>query len=160
VGWSFRKGIKIGPIRVNLSKRGVGASVGVRGARVGINAAGRAYGQVGRGGLAYRWQQSGGRRGGRALAELEQPERRWFVSCNGETTGPIPENVVWWWATTGQLRPGTSVAAEDGGGWHSLEWSQFSMGRRPMSGAEKLLIAVVVAAPVVLVATFLFVACG
>lgn len=37
MGLNFRKGIKLGAgIRLNLSKKGVGASVGIKGARVGI----------------------------------------------------------------------------------------------------------------------------
>ena len=39
----FRKSIKIGPIRVNFSKSGVGASVGVRGFRTGIKSDGTRY---------------------------------------------------------------------------------------------------------------------
>lgn len=41
--WSFRKSIKLGPVRVNLSKSGVGGSIGVKGFRKGIDAKGRSY---------------------------------------------------------------------------------------------------------------------
>lgn len=54
MGWGFRKSIGFGPFRINLSKSGIGASVGVRGARIGINSRGQKYAQVGRGGLYYR----------------------------------------------------------------------------------------------------------
>lgn len=43
MGWSFRKSIRIGPVRVNLSRRGVGGSIGVKGLRTGIDARGRKY---------------------------------------------------------------------------------------------------------------------
>lgn len=33
MGWSFRKSIKVGPARVNLSKSGVGYSIGAGGLR-------------------------------------------------------------------------------------------------------------------------------
>ena len=33
MGWNFRKSIKVGPARINLSKSGVGYSVGAGGAR-------------------------------------------------------------------------------------------------------------------------------
>ena len=33
MGWSFRKSIKVGPARINLSKSGVGYSVGAGGVR-------------------------------------------------------------------------------------------------------------------------------
>lgn len=34
MGWSFRKSISFGPFRLNFSKSGVGASIGVKGARI------------------------------------------------------------------------------------------------------------------------------
>jgi hypothetical protein len=43
MGWSYRKSVSIGPIRINLSKSGVGYSVGGRGFRTGIRANGRRY---------------------------------------------------------------------------------------------------------------------
>lgn len=55
----IRKGINLGPVRLNLSKRGVGVSVGGRGLRAGIDANGRAYRAGGRYGLYYRDQPGG-----------------------------------------------------------------------------------------------------
>jgi hypothetical protein len=46
MGWSFRKPFNFGPLRVNLSRRGVGYSVGVRGFRIGQNAKGQKYSQT------------------------------------------------------------------------------------------------------------------
>ena len=43
MGWSFRKSVGLGPFRVNVSKSGVGYSLGGRGFRVGTNAKGRQY---------------------------------------------------------------------------------------------------------------------
>jgi hypothetical protein len=43
MGWSFRKSVNLGPLRINLSKSGVGYSVGTRGFRVGQDARGRRY---------------------------------------------------------------------------------------------------------------------
>jgi hypothetical protein len=43
MAWRFRKSIKLGPLRLNLSKSGVGTSIGVRGFRVGKDAKGRSY---------------------------------------------------------------------------------------------------------------------
>jgi Protein of unknown function (DUF4236) len=43
VGFFIRKSFKFGPLRLNLSKRGVGVSAGVKGARVGMSAAGKPY---------------------------------------------------------------------------------------------------------------------
>ena len=41
MGLRFRKSINIGPLRINLSKSGVGFSVGVKGFRVGRSAKGK-----------------------------------------------------------------------------------------------------------------------
>jgi hypothetical protein len=54
MGWSFRKAISFGPIRFNLSKRGMGISAGVRGARIGIDSKGIPYVTAGKGGFLYR----------------------------------------------------------------------------------------------------------
>jgi hypothetical protein len=53
VGWYLRKGLSFGPLRINLSKSGLGGSVGVKGFRVGTGPRGR-YLHAGRGGLYYR----------------------------------------------------------------------------------------------------------
>lgn len=52
MGWYFRKSLGFGPLRVNLSKSGVGYSLGVRGARIGANSRGT-YIRMGRGGIYY-----------------------------------------------------------------------------------------------------------
>ena len=64
MGFYLRKSFRAGPIRFNLSKGGIGASVGVTGARLGMSSAGRAYVHGGRGGLYYR-KSLGGGSGGR-----------------------------------------------------------------------------------------------
>ena len=43
MGWGFRRSLKLGPLKLNFSKSGVGYSVGVRGFRVGTDARGRSY---------------------------------------------------------------------------------------------------------------------
>lgn len=53
MGFSFRRSIKLGPVRLNLSTRGVGVSAGVRGARVSVGPRGT-YVTLGRGGFQYR----------------------------------------------------------------------------------------------------------
>ena len=49
----LRKGFNFGPLRLNLSRSGLGASFGVKGARIGIGPKG-SYIHMGRGGLYYR----------------------------------------------------------------------------------------------------------
>ncbi len=53
MGWYIRKSLSLGPLRLNLSRSGVGASFGVKGARIGVGPRG-SYVHVGRGGLYYR----------------------------------------------------------------------------------------------------------
>lgn len=43
MAWWFQRSKKVGPFRINLSKNGIGVSVGVRGARVGVDSRGRVY---------------------------------------------------------------------------------------------------------------------
>jgi hypothetical protein len=60
MGFYLRKGFNFGPIRINLSKSGLGFSAGVTGARIGINSKGQTYVHGGRHGLYYRKTLSGG----------------------------------------------------------------------------------------------------
>jgi hypothetical protein len=46
MGWSFRRSARFGPLRLNLSKSGIGYSVGFRGFRIGKDAKGRNYSQA------------------------------------------------------------------------------------------------------------------
>jgi hypothetical protein len=43
MGWNLNKAFNFGPLRINLSRKGVGYSVGVRGFRVGRDAKGQDY---------------------------------------------------------------------------------------------------------------------
>ena len=62
MGFYIRKGFNFGPLRLNLSRSGLGASFGVKGARIGVGPRG-SYVQMGRGGLYYRQTISPRRRG-------------------------------------------------------------------------------------------------
>ena len=54
MGFYLRKSFRFGPLRLNLSKSGIGVSAGVKGARIGIDATGHEYTHAGRYGLYYR----------------------------------------------------------------------------------------------------------
>jgi hypothetical protein len=58
MGWSFRRSAKFGPFRLNLSKAGVGYSVGVPGARIAVSPKGRVTSTVGLPGSGLRFQSS------------------------------------------------------------------------------------------------------
>ena len=53
MGFFFRKAINLGPVRLNLSKSGVGVSVGAKGVRIGKTARGKSYVRVGSNGVYY-----------------------------------------------------------------------------------------------------------
>src|SRR5262245_11698907 len=53
MGFYLRKSIRVGPLRFNLSKSGIGVSAGVKGLRFGVGPRGN-YVHMGRGGLYYR----------------------------------------------------------------------------------------------------------
>lgn len=60
MGWSYRKSIRLGPVRVNLSRSGVGYSVGVRGFRTGVRPNGRTYRTLSVPGTGLSYTKSGG----------------------------------------------------------------------------------------------------
>jgi len=76
MGFYLRKAFGLGPIRLNLSKSGLGVSGGVRGARLGLTSDGRPYVHAGRGGLylrQYLGSSSAGRQESRGAARDGQP---------------------------------------------------------------------------------------
>jgi len=62
MGFFFRRGVGFGPFRLNFSKSGIGASVGVKGARLTMKPNGGTYVTVGRYGFYYRETLSPGGR--------------------------------------------------------------------------------------------------
>lgn len=61
MGFIYRKSFSLGPFRANLSKSGIGYSLGGRGFRTGISARGRRYTSFGLPGtgLGYRSSRKG-----------------------------------------------------------------------------------------------------
>lgn len=57
MGFRFRKSFNIGPLRINLSKSGVGFSVGTKGFRVGRSAKGKTSATVSIPGTGLSYQQ-------------------------------------------------------------------------------------------------------
>jgi hypothetical protein len=85
MGFYIRKGFNFGPLRLNLSRSGLGASFGVKGARIGVGPRG-SYVHMGRGGLYYR-QTLSPRRPGEFLPSPvpagKTPAQPAFVSTDG-----------------------------------------------------------------------------
>ena len=93
MGWYLRKSLKLGPIRFNLSKSGIGTSVGVKGLRIGSGPKGK-YVHAGREGLYFRQALSGRETIGesdfapgtepdednsRAVGEPKRPAKDWLA---------------------------------------------------------------------------------
>lgn len=55
--WSVSESWKLGPLRFTVSKSGVSLSVGVPGARVGLNSKGQARVRVGKKGFSWQKQK-------------------------------------------------------------------------------------------------------
>jgi hypothetical protein len=53
-GLYLRRAVSVGPLRVNVSTSGLGGSIGVTGARIGLRPDGSKYLHAGRGGVYYR----------------------------------------------------------------------------------------------------------
>jgi hypothetical protein len=86
MGWFLRKSFRVGPLRLNLSKRGIGASMGVKGARLGVDATGKPYAAGGRYGLYFR-ERLGASRTSQAAGE---------IGPSGEGPTLAPRGRRWW----------------------------------------------------------------
>jgi len=60
VGWSYRRSVRVGPLRINFSKSGVGYSVGGGGFRTGVRPNGRRYSRYTIPGTGLSYQPSHG----------------------------------------------------------------------------------------------------
>ena len=60
MGFQFRKSASIGPFRLNVSKSGVGWSVGGKGFRTGVSSRGRRYSTFSLPGTGLSYRHAGG----------------------------------------------------------------------------------------------------
>jgi hypothetical protein len=97
VGFCIRKSLSAGPFRFNLSKAGVGVTVGVPGFRVGTGPRGN-YVHMGRGGVYYRATLGGQTRPAGAHAAVELAP-----TGGGDVVDQLntaAARIAWgWWAT-------------------------------------------------------------
>ncbi len=82
MGFYIRKALKVGPLRFNLSKSGVGVSAGIKGLRLGTGPRGN-YVHMGRGGLYFR--KSLNPPSGRAATRSNNPQ---LLPGPGAPSGP------------------------------------------------------------------------
>ena len=89
MGFYIRKALRVGPLRFNLSKSGVGVSAGIKGLRLGTGPRGN-YVHMGRGGLYFR--KSLNTLGGRTATGSDSSQ---LLPRPGEPSGPgIPLGTV------------------------------------------------------------------
>ncbi len=74
MAWYLRKSVRVGPVRFNLSKSGIGTSVGVKGFRVGIRPNGKSYLHTGRYGLYHRQELDDGKQRNETIPTREDTE--------------------------------------------------------------------------------------
>jgi hypothetical protein len=86
MGYFFRRSARVGPFRLNFSKSGIGASVGVKGARVTMTPRGTTYVTVGSNGFYYRETLS---TGGRSPVD-SRPQHQVPPPPTGSTVDAIP----------------------------------------------------------------------
>lgn len=119
MGWSFRKSKKLGPLRLTVSKSGLGVSVGGKAGRIGIGASGRTTLSAGVAGLRYQKVLSGGKHRPIATAASPAMEPSTTTGPDAISTGdagiPLealaPEDVaivmqtrrLWWHRTLGVI---------------------------------------------------------
>ena len=89
MGFYIRKALKVGPLRFNLSKSGVGVSAGVKGLRLGTGPRG-SYVHMGRGGLYFR--KSLNSASGRAAGRPGTPHR--LPGLIGPSAPEVPRGMV------------------------------------------------------------------
>jgi hypothetical protein len=82
MGWRLRRSAKLGPFRLNFGKRGVGVSVGVRGAHMSLSADGRVRSSVGLPGTGISYQQTLGS-GSRGISPASAPMTNSAKGCLG-----------------------------------------------------------------------------
>ncbi|HET6880411.1 MAG TPA: DUF4236 domain-containing protein [Pirellulales bacterium] len=79
MGWTYRKSASFGPFRINLSKSGIGYSIGGKGFRTGVNARGRRYTSLSVPGTGLQYRKSG--KGATGCAVALVAVAGWFAVC-------------------------------------------------------------------------------
>jgi hypothetical protein len=102
MGWYLRKAFPLGKfLRLNLSRRGVGASLGIPGLRIGVDASGRPYVSGGRHGVYFRKRLPTGTQGPpeaptEGVAGEQKPGIPWLAVWLVAVFG-VTALVVWIW---------------------------------------------------------------
>jgi transcriptional regulator NrdR family protein len=81
MGFRLSKSIKMGGMRVNLSRSGIGMSTGIKGLRVGVNSRGKTYVSGGRNGIYFRETLSSGSSSRKQQNELSNENAAFNRGC-------------------------------------------------------------------------------
>ena len=128
MGWSYRKRLRFGPLRVNVSRSGIGTSWGVPGFRVTHSSAGRRYITLSLPGTGLSWRKT-----------LSRPQRSSQHQSNPAVPPPRPirtslSPLAYLYAQSvrsrSQTQTGTSGPLVNGLPW----WQQKGMKKGPESG--------------------------
>ena len=146
MGFYLRKSVKAGPFRVNLSKSGLGVSVGVPGFRVGTGPRGN-YVHLGRGGVYYRTSFApGGTSPGtrpasaRPAGDLPVPDQPLLSDVTGATAVELAESSPS--ELLDQLQAASNYSRQAPAvGCLSILAVGFLLATRPLAGVGVLLIA-------------------
>jgi hypothetical protein len=118
MGWSYRKRLRFGPMRINLSRSGIGTSWGVPGFRITRSSTGRRYLTLSLPGTGLSWRKTLGRLGRstrpRHVAVLIPPAPTPITQPSpgppsppapGGALGPPLVNGMPWWKQAGIKGP-------------------------------------------------------
>jgi hypothetical protein len=91
MGWNWRRSLRFGPLKINLSKSGVGYSVGLPGVRLGTDAKGRKYQSLNIPGTGiYRRDYASSQ-----ANPTNQPSGRWFTAPRLYIIGLVFLALLW-----------------------------------------------------------------
>jgi len=122
LGWYLRKSVKMGPLRINFSKSGIGYSVGVRGARIGTGPRG-SYVAAGRGGIYYRQFLNHITASAPPPAVRPKPDMPGHLYClRCGATVTAGRNFCIHCGSPVTLRETTTIVGEESHGWHLSWW--------------------------------------
>ena len=110
MGWSYRKRLKFGPFRINLSRSGIGTSWGIRGFTVTHSSTGRRYLTLSLPGTGLSWRKTLGvsrgitrfRNGPAPIpprpVQVTQPPPGLPVppASSGTSAPPLVNGMPWW----------------------------------------------------------------
>jgi hypothetical protein len=109
MGWSYRKTFKFGPLRINVSRHGIGTSLGIRGFRITHSSTGKRYVTLTMPGTGLSWRKTfrRGRPSGKLpiqpspISGAPSPVPTNAPPPTGQSSAPSLPGGTPWWKQTG-----------------------------------------------------------